>query len=150
DQVKQFVLGDPAFGATPDDRRRLLYGGGLRIQTTLDPRLQLLAQAAVAKVLVDRAHDPSAAFVAIDPRTGYVKAYVGGRDYFGSEPFAKFDLASQSRRQAGSAFKPFVLAAALLQGVPPQRAYPAPGVLTIPLRGQPAWEVHNYDGQGGG
>ncbi|MDQ1520292.1 MAG: penicillin-binding protein, partial [Actinomycetota bacterium] len=117
EQVKQFVLEHKEFGDTTSERRHLLFQGGLRIETTLDPRMQALADDAVAKVLVDRAHDPAAALVAIEPTTGYVKAYVGGRDYFGSEPWAKFDLASQSQRQAGSAFKPFVLATALLQGV---------------------------------
>jgi penicillin-binding protein 1A len=150
DQVEQFVLDHREFGATVAERRRLLFGGGLKIQTTLDPRLQALAEDAVSKVLVDPAHDPSAALVAEDPRTGHVLAYVGGRDYFGDEPWAKFDLASQSRRQAGSAFKPFVLATALEQGVSPQKVYPAPAHLSIPLRGQAPWVVHNYDGQGGG
>jgi penicillin-binding protein 1A len=150
EQVKAFVLRDRAFGTTAAERRRLLFQGGLRVETTLDPRLQLLAEDAVAKVLVDRAADPSAALVAIEPTTGFVKAYVGGRGYFGPEPWAKFDLASQARRQAGSAFKPFVLATALLDGVSPDRRYPAPVRLTIPQRGQPPWVVHNYDGGGGG
>jgi penicillin-binding protein 1A len=150
DQVQEFVLDHAEFGATRNERRRLLFQGGLRIETTLDPKLQALAEDAVAKVLVDRAHDPAAALVAIEPKTGYVKAYVGGRDYFGPEPWAKFDLASQAQRQAGSAFKPFVLATALLQGVPPERQYAAPAELTIPQRGQAPWVVHNYDGEGGG
>ncbi|MCU1430134.1 MAG: penicillin-binding protein family [Actinomycetia bacterium] len=150
DQVKQFVLDHREFGATVAERRRALYAGGLKIQTALDPRLQALAEDAVAKVLVDPAHDPSAALVSIDPRTGHVKAYVGGRDYFGRDPWAKFDLASQSRRQAGSAFKPFVLATALEQGVPADTKYQAPAEITLPLRGQAPWVVHNYDGQGGG
>jgi penicillin-binding protein 1A len=150
DRVKQFILDRPQFGATIEDRQHLLYEGGLRIETTLDPRVQVVAEQAVDRVLVDPAHDPSGALVAIDPRNGYVRAYVGGRDYFGPQPWAKFDLASQARRQAGSAFKPFVLASALLEGIPPQKTYPAPSVLTIPLVGQPPWVVHNYDGQGGG
>jgi penicillin-binding protein 1A len=150
EQVKRFVLDHVEFGATTNERRRLLFQGGLRIETTLDPRLQMLAEDAVAKVLVDREHDPAAALVAIEPTTGQVKAYVGGRDYFGPEPWAKFDLASQSQRQAGSAFKPFVLATALLQGVPPQKTYDAPPEITLPQRGQEPWVVANYDGEGGG
>jgi penicillin-binding protein 1A len=150
EQVKAFVLDHREFGATAGDRRRLLFQGGLHIETTLDPRAQALAEDAVAKVLVDRAHDPAAALVAIDPTTGYVKAYVGGRDYYGSEPWAKFDLASQARRQAGSSFKPFVLATALMEGVSPAKKYDAPAEITIPQRGQAPWVVHNYDGEGGG
>ncbi|HEX5616086.1 MAG TPA: PBP1A family penicillin-binding protein [Acidimicrobiia bacterium] len=150
EQVKRFVLDNEAFGETPAERRRLLYQGGLRIETTLDPAAQLLAEDAVAKVLVDPAHDPSASVVSIDPRTGHVKAYVGGRDFFGDAPTAKFDLAGQAARQAGSAFKPFVLAAALEDGMPLSTEYDAPGELTIPLPGQPAWVVHNYDGSSQG
>lgn len=56
-----------------------------------------------------------ASFVAIEPETGYVRAYVGGRDYRVSQ----FDRASQSRRQPGSTFKPFVYAAALNWGYAP-------------------------------
>ncbi len=56
-----------------------------------------------------------ASFVALEPETGYVRAYVGGRDYRTSQ----FDRASQSRRQPGSTFKPFVYAAALNWGYAP-------------------------------
>lgn len=150
ERVKQFVLDDERFGETREERTRLLFQGGLRIETTLDPRLQLLAEDSVRRILVDPEHDPSAALVTIDPRTGEVLAYVGGRDFFGHEPYAKFDLASQARRQAGSAFKPLVLAAALTEDIPLSRAYPAPPEIEIPMRGQAPWEVRNYDGGGGG
>ena len=150
EQVKHFVLGNEAFGETDAERRRLLYQGGLRIETTLDPAAQLLAEDAVSKVLVDPANDPEASLVAIDPRSGHVKAYVGGRDFFGDAPTAKFDLAGQASRQAGSAFKPFVLAAALDEEMPLTTEYDAPGQLTIPLPGQPPWNVSNYDGSSRG
>lgn len=150
ERVKQFVLDDERFGETREARTRLLFQGGLRIETTLDPRLQMLAQDAVGRVLVDPEHDPSASLVTLDPRTGEVLAYVGGRDFFGDEPHAKFDLASQARRQAGSAFKPVVLAAALTEDIPLSRTYPAPPEIEIPLRGQAPWKVRNYDGDGGG
>jgi len=150
DQVTRFVLAREELGETEDERRRTLYQGGLRIETTLDLRAQLLAEDAVGKVLVDPAGDPAAALVAIEPTTGEVKAYVGGRDYFGDDPSAQFDLASQARRQAGSAFKPFVLAAALEDGIGLDRTYDAPGTITLPLPGQPAWTVGNYDGESRG
>ncbi len=149
-QVEHFILSHAEFGKTVDDRRHLLYTGGLVIHTTLDPRRQALAEQAVDHVLVDPAHDPSGSVVSIDPRNGHVVAYVGGRDFYGSAPFAKFDLASQGQRQAGSAFKPFVLAAALLEHVPLDRTYPAPAELTVKTPGQPDWVLHNYDGKGGG
>jgi penicillin-binding protein 1A len=156
EQVKRLILSDKAFGETPEARQRLLLAGGLRIQTTLDPRLQALAEQAVTRVLTKPGSDPTAAVVSLDVATGHVLAYVGGPDFFGATPYAKVDLADPPEhagargRSAGSAFKPFVLATALQEGVPLTRTYNAPGSLTLPLPGQPPWEVHNYDGHGGG
>jgi len=150
EQVKQFILDNRAFGDTRAERRRLLFQGGLRVETTIDLRLQKLAEDAVARILVDPANDPAASLVAIDPSTGNVVAYVGGRDFFGDTATAKFDLASQAHRQSGSAFKPFALAAALEAGIPLSREYDAPGEIELPIPGQAPWTVHNYDGQGGG
>ena len=90
---------------------------GSRIETTLDEKWQGLAEQAIAKVVSQPATDPAAALVAMDPRDGQVRAYVGGPDYFGTAPWAKLDLAGggckgdgNGCRQAGSTFKPFVLA----------------------------------------
>ena len=149
-QAENFVLSHKEFGATLDQRRRLLFTGGLVIHTTLDPARQQLAESALDHVLVDPAHDPAGALVSIEPTTGNVVAYVGGRDFYGSAPYAQFDLASQGRRQAGSAFKSFVLATALIEHVPLDRTYPAPAELTIKTPGQADWVLHNYDGKGGG
>ena len=149
ERVKRFLLDDPRFGPTPEARRDLLFRGGLRITTTLDLRRQAAAEEAVAKVLSAPDQDPAAALVSIEPGTGFVHALVGGRDFFGDAPEAKFDLATQGRRPAGSAFKPFVLAAALASDVPVTKFYDAPGTMTIPLPREP-WTVSNYEGQGGG
>ena len=149
-QVERFVLSHREFGATVDERRHLLFTGGLVIHTTLDPNRQQLAESALDHVLVDPAHDPAGALVSIEPTTGHVVAYVGGHDFYGAAPYAQFDLASQGRRQAGSAFKPFVLATALIEHVPLDRTYPAPAQLTIDTPGQAPWVLHNYDGKGGG
>src|SRR5262249_52087621 len=89
-----------------------VYGGGLRVKTTIDLELQRLAREAVASALPPSV-GPTAALVAIDPRTGAVLAMVGGRNYHRSQ----FNLATQGERQPGSAFKPFVLAAALEDGI---------------------------------
>ena len=109
EEVKQWILDDPRFGATAQDRRDLLFGGGLRIQTTVDLAEQAAAEAAVAAILPDPA-GPSASLVSIEPTTGYVRAMVGGRDFFGPGENDKLNLATQGPRQAGSAFKPIVLA----------------------------------------
>jgi penicillin-binding protein 1A len=150
EEVKQWVLDDPRFGATPQERRDLLFGGGLRIQTTVDLRAQLLADAAVLDILPDPA-GPAASLVAIEPATGYVKAMVGGRDFFGASEIAKLNLATQGPRQAGSAFKPLVLAEALTQGIDPETRLSAPACITIPMpEGSPPWRPCNYGGGGGG
>jgi penicillin-binding protein 1A len=150
ERVKRFVLDDERFGATPADRRRLLFEEGLRIRTTVDLRVQQAAEDAVKAVLPDPATDPSGAVVVIDPGTGFVRALVGGRDFFGPEPEAKFDLATQGMRQTGSSFKPIVLAEALAQGIPLEKVYEAPGTLTVPMPdGQEPWVVRNYEGDGG-
>jgi penicillin-binding protein 1A len=152
EQVKRFILDDPHFGATPEIRRDLLLRGGLRITTTLDPVRQAEAEKALADKLAHPDRDPNGALVSIEPRTGYVRALVGGRDFFGPGPQDKFDLAIQGRRQAGSSFKPFVLAAALEGGITLDKVYEAPPHLDIPFPApsQEIWHVDNYEGEGGG
>jgi penicillin-binding protein 1A len=147
EEVKQWILDDARFGATAKERRDLLFGGGLRIQSTVDLQAQALAEQAVAEILPDP-NGPSASLVAIEPTTGYVKAMVGGRDFFGADRTAKFNLATQGRRQTGSSFKPFVLAAALEEGIDPLSAISAPSCISIEW--EPVWRPCNYGGGGGG
>jgi len=116
-----------------------VFGGGLRVKTTLDLGLQKKARAAIAKVLTNP-DGPQAALVAIDPRNGDVLAMVGGANYRESQ----FNLAVQGERQPGSAFKPFVLAAALDEGISPATHFVSHPVV-IPL-GDRLWQVHNYEG----
>jgi 1A family penicillin-binding protein len=145
-----------------------LYTQGYRIYTTLDRRLQTVTEEEVgrqaraieagaygryvhrtyASVHADTAADLSggtpylqAAAVVMDARSGDVLALVGGRDFDDSQ----YNRAAQAQRQPGSAFKPFVYAAALSSGYSP-----AHQVLDQPLRmdlghGQ-VWEPRNYDG----
>jgi len=95
--------------------------GGLRVYTTLDTEVQKFAEESVATRLaeLDKKARPGgplqAALVAIEPSTGYVRALVGGRD-FAESPFNR---ATDAKRQPGSAFKPFVFAAALEAGFSP-------------------------------
>ncbi len=148
-EVKRLVQHDPegmfsALGLDVDDRVDALFTGGLRIHTTLDPDMQKQAEAAVAATLSER-EDPYAGLVALDPRTGEVRALVGGRDWNDpDDPFARFNLATQARRQPGSSFKPFVLATALSRGISPDRTYP--GGACVSFRSIPDWSPCNYGG----
>jgi len=124
--------------------------GGLRVTTTIDPRLEVLAERATRSILLHK-YDPSAALVAIDPRTGAVKAMAvdvpSGRRL-------EFNLASQGHRTAGSSFKPFVLATAMAQGISIHAVFDGPPELTIPdkqcyTNNQP-WTVHNFADESAG
>ena len=86
--------------------------GGMKVYTTVDLKLQQAARNAIAGQL-PYPTDPSAALVSIDPQSGYIKAMASSGAYAQS----KFNLASQGKRQPGSAFKVMVLMAALRQGV---------------------------------
>jgi penicillin-binding protein 1A len=93
------------------------FSGGLRVYTTLDQRLQRVAEE-VSRLSLVRSREGQSlqtALVAIEPSTGFVKAIVGGRD-FGESPFNR---ALDSRRQPGSTFKPFIYAKALEAGLSP-------------------------------
>ena len=103
-----------------------VYQGGLKVYTTVDLDMQKEAEAEVARGIAeiekrqrrkdeDASNPLQAALVALDPHTGEVRAMVGGRDFEKSN----FNRATQAKRQPGSAFKPFVYAAALEQGFTP-------------------------------
>jgi len=120
--------------------------GGLRVRTTLDPRLQALALHAAAGVL-HTSTDPATAIVAIDPSTGAVKAMV---DYLPSGRRLQFNLATQAHRSTGSAFKPITLATALDEGASLYSSFYGPSELYITdpqcaTAGGPNgyWDVHN-------
>ncbi len=144
EEVKRRMLDEGALGGTVEERYEQLFRGGLEIHTTLDPRVQDAAEAAVAEVVGDGA--PSAAVVAIDPRTGHVLALVGGRDFYSeTNPSAQFNLATQGRRQPGSAFKPFALAAALDAGWSLDDVVSGGQSVAIATPSGP-WLVENYNG----
>jgi penicillin-binding protein 1A len=125
--------------------RRTLRRGGLHVRTTIDPVLQALAGNTIAAVLHDRS-DPASALVAIDPSNGDIRAMA---TYVPSGERLQFNLATQGRRQAGSAFKPFTLAAALEHGLTLDTGYSGPSELTLDDprcngRDGSSWTVHNY------
>ena len=113
--VKQQVV-DKLGGGQEGARRA--FEGGLTVQTTLDVRLQQAAEEAVQAWLPYES-GPRASVVAIKNDTGEVLAMVGGDDY----ATTPFNLATQGQRQPGSAFKPFVLAQALTDGVSPDSTW---------------------------
>jgi penicillin-binding protein 1A len=142
DALKRQLLADPRLGDTVAERNRELYEGGLRIDTTLDPTMQKQAEQAAANWRP--ASGPDVAIVSIDPRSGAVRALVGGRDF----QKRKYNLAVQAERQAGSSFKPFVLAAALNAGISPDSQWESSG-FSGTVCGVP-WSVSNYEGGGSG
>jgi penicillin-binding protein 1A len=129
---------------------RRVAAGGLRVRTTVDGRLQLVARQAIASHLRERT-DPAAALVAIDPRTGAIKAMV---NYLPSGATLQFNLASQGHRTAGSSFKPFVLATAINQGVSVYSTFYGPPSFTITdpqcATNGVLWDVHNYADEAAG
>ncbi len=147
------VVKQPYFVQYVEQLIRHRYGdarlatGGLRVHTTIDPRLQLAAQQAF-QTLPTGPGMPAAALVSIDPRTGEILAFDASTDYRKT----KFDLPAQARRQAGSSFKPFGLAAAMINlGIDPETTrysgqapftYPIPGCVGAPSC---IWKVNNAE-----
>lgn len=152
-----------------------LQNGGLRIFTTLDPAIQRTAEHALEQHLVaiekgrygpyrrttreqylkagregpENSASPylQGMVVVMEPSTGRILAMVGGRDWDDS----KFNRATQARRQAGSAFKPFVYSAALRRGFPLSRIVDdEPISIPSDQSDEPAWAPQNsdYDFQG--
>lgn len=170
EQVRQYL--EERYGS------QIIYQGGISVFTTLDSRLQAIAEEATAKRMEDlqasidakaakgdslylvltsaeTEEDTSttvsedtwmprqiqSALVAMDPKTGYIEALVGGRDFQKN----KWNLATQATRQPGSAFKPFLYAAAIDNGFKTTDIiYDAPIVLPA-MYGQDEWRPRNYD-----
>ncbi|HZA83279.1 MAG TPA: transglycosylase domain-containing protein, partial [Actinomycetes bacterium] len=113
--------------------------GGLRVRTTLDLEMQRQAEEAVNQAL-DVPSAPRAALVAVDPRTGAVRAMYGGRD-FGKR---QFNYATNAIRQAGSTMKPFVLARALSDGISVNSVFPGPAELIVDGEDFTNYDDENY------
>jgi penicillin-binding protein 1A len=126
------------------------YQRGLRVKTTLDLGLQQQAYDAVYGTLDRPDSDPSGALVSIDAQ-GRVVAMVGGRDFTGTDRFAKVNFAvgragGGSGRQAGSTFKPFLLAAVVKHGYSIQSTFPGPPSIILPKADNGKdYEVANYE-----
>jgi penicillin-binding protein 1A len=126
------------------DRYRpgVVFGGGLKVKTTIDPELQAAGEQAISRRLTGVG--PSASLVAIENKTGEVKAMVGGEN-FGEKPF---NLATNGHRQPGSAFKPFTLIAALQNGFGPDSTFTSQKkIFPVPNSKDEKFVVNNYEDQ---
>lgn len=108
----------------------IVFGGGLKVYTTLDLDLQKKAE----ETLLESGFQ--GAVLCMDPTTGFIKAMVGGRDYQES----KFNRAYQAYRQPGSTFKPFIYTAAMDSGFTPSST-----IIDEPITFPNGWEPQNYD-----
>jgi len=143
---------EPYFFGYVRDRLIEVYGaeqvrsGGLLVYTTIKPRYQRLAEKAIRDTL-DEPTDPASALISISPRTGAIRAMAA---IVPNRPKNQFNLLSQARRQPGSTFKTFVLAAAVEVGVNPDSTYyvSAPFVYKTHPAGNcddgTWWCVHTY------
>jgi penicillin-binding protein 1A len=134
----------------------MVFKGGLKVYTTLSAHMQALAEQSLREGLKalevrsatasvkgrsQTAERPEGAILTIEPQTGYIKAMVGGSDFFRSE----FNRAVQARRQPGSAFKPFIYIAALEAGLTPATLVEdSPVTYPVGRNGKP-WTPDNYD-----
>jgi len=152
DQIVENGSGEfDALGRTENARRRALYEGGLDIHTTLEPGWQRWAEEAARQPLRVSIYPPAGApppdvsIVTIDNRSGAVKVILSGRNYREDE----LDLATTGH-QPGSAFKPFVLAGAFQQGIPPTQTYSSSSPWCSPLWDDEDHCVENAEGGGQG
>jgi penicillin-binding protein 1A len=123
--------------------------GGLKVYTTINPGLQADAQRAVdACAVCSPGGGPAAALASVDATNGHILAMASSQPY---SPTSQFNFAADAHRQPGSSFKPYVLAAAISQGMNPDTTYysgKSPVTLTLP-DGITTWTVNNAE-QGGG
>lgn len=135
DYAENVLLAEPALGNTREERRKRLYGGGLTIRTTLDRKAQRAAEAAIRKA-VHPTDNAVAAISMVEPGTGHLKAMAQSRPMPRTskvrkgETFINYNVGQNSHGglgyQPGSTFKPFVMAAAIKQGVSLDARFPSP------------------------
>jgi penicillin-binding protein 1A len=127
--------------------------GGLKVYTTVDPRLQRDALKAMKEILPYRT-DPASAIVSVEPGTGAIRAMTeqvpaNGQNLLPGEKTNQINVGAQAARQAGSTFKAFALAEAIAQGMDPNSTYYTSAPFTCTTgrwcNPQTPWEVHTYE-----
>jgi len=122
--------------------RAAVRRGGLRVETSIDPRLQALGRQAIADHL-DQPGQPAAALATVDPRDGRIRALVTSTSYADTQ----FDYATSAHRQPGSTFKAIDLMAAVRQGIDPNATYYVSRPLGAGwLPEEPTWSVSTAEG----
>lgn len=160
--VVDYLMQDRSLGRTRKQRERLLWSGGLTINTTIDLRVQAAAQRAVVNAVLPT-DSAVGAIALVEPRTGEVKALAQskGMGKGPGESFLNFTVPKEygdaNGFQPGSNFKAFVLAAAIKQNIPLSKTINSPAQMFAPeskfkmCDGQPygygTWDVKNFDGQ---
>ena len=142
DEVTEALLKHPALGETYQERFAKVYNGGLRVWTTFDATLQRQMEAAVREVLPEGTGDFEVAMASVDPSSGAVRAFIGGPEFAEFQ----FNLVTQGRRQPGSSFKTYVLAAAVEKaGLFPFDTVSGKGPCTFPNPPNVDYEVDNFN-----
>ncbi|MGI9597828.1 MAG: transglycosylase domain-containing protein, partial [Acidimicrobiales bacterium] len=133
EEALQALLKDPTIlGGDAQDRFNLIYRGGLKIYTTLDPEAQAAAEKARNELVPETEEGFTVAIATVDTHSGAVRAVVGGPEF----EKEKFNLATQGLRQPGSSMKTFVLAALFEAGFSPRDTVRADGPCTFPAPGE--------------
>lgn len=166
DYVYRELLDWEALGETEDQREDTIRRGGLIVRTTLSPSDQAAAQRAVSEAVAPT-DEAITAIAMVEPGTGKIKAMAHSRGY-GSGPGKTFlnyavdkDRGDSNGFPVGSTMKPFVLAAAIQQGIPLNTKITSPGEINLPvnsfstcdepggMRSADYWNVRNYSGDPG-
>ncbi len=165
DYVREWLLKDPRLGDTVDERRRLLFGGGLTIKTTLNQRMQRASDRSV-RDHVNPTDQAIGGLAMVEPGTGEVRALSQSRpmgpDKANGFTFLNYvvppEYGDSGGFQAGSTFKAFVLSSAIKQGIPLSTSIYAPQEISLPgnrfmtcegpLASTDVWSPENSTGSG--
>lgn len=145
EEVKQRLLDDPRLGETAQERYNAVFKGGLKIYTTMDPRMQAIGEEKVDAILPGSKRGITAALVTLEPYTGAVRAMVGGPNF----EQARYNLVTQGLRQPGSSWKVFVLMAGIEAGYGPRHTINGTSPCPVRTGGRP-WLPSNYGESLGG